>query len=227
MVELSAGATDPLARLQAFYPALGALPAAQRAELPALLGPGLELPAGQLLFAEQQDCPGFPLLLSGEVQVTRRSPDGRQLELYRLVPGEICLMSSASLFRGQPLAACARTTRETQLCVLAPAVFQSWLALPGFRAEVLGLYAERMVELMGLIDAIAFQRLDQRLAAALLGHGPSLHLTHQTLADQLGTVREIVTRLLRRFEREGWVALSRECIAIRDSAALRRLADPG
>jgi len=64
------------------------------------------------------------------------------------------------------------------------------------------------------------------LAAALLGQGPVLHTTHQALADELGTVREIVTRLLHRFEREGWLRLSREAIAVLDPAALRRLADP-
>ena len=89
---------------------------------------------------------------------------------------------------------------------------------------MLGLFAARMADLTGLIEAIAFQRLDSRLAAALLGHGPTLKTTHQALADELGTVREIVTRLLHRFERDGLVELSRESIAIRDSAGLRAIA---
>ena len=75
-----------------------------------------------------------------------------------------------------------------------------------------------------LAEAVAFQRMDQRLAAALLGHGTVLNQTHQQLADELGTVREIVSRLLSRFEREGWVELAREQIVIRDSRALRNLA---
>jgi CRP/FNR family transcriptional regulator len=81
-----------------------------------------------------------------------------------------------------------------------------------------------MADLTGLIEAIAFQRLDSRLAAALLGHGTTLKTTHQALADELGTVREIVTRLLHRFERDGLVELSRESITIRDSAGLRAIA---
>ena len=81
-----------------------------------------------------------------------------------------------------------------------------------------------MADLTGLIDAVAFRKLDQRLAAALLGRGQDLSITHQQLADELGTVREIVTRLLRRFEREGWVRLGREHIHIIDSAALRTIA---
>jgi CRP/FNR family transcriptional regulator len=89
---------------------------------------------------------------------------------------------------------------------------------------VLGLFAERMADLTTLIDAVAFQKLDRRLAAALLGRGQHLAISHQALADELGTVREIVTRLLRRFEREGWVTLGREHIEIVNGAALRAMA---
>jgi CRP/FNR family transcriptional regulator len=77
---------------------------------------------------------------------------------------------------------------------------------------------------MSLAEAVAFQRLDQRLAAALLGHGATVQATHQALADELGTVREIVTRLLKRFEHAGWVAIGRERIDVRDAAALRAVA---
>ena len=78
---------------------------------------------------------------------------------------------------------------------------------------------------MTLAEAVAFQRLDQRLAQALLGRGTTLRSTHQALADELGTVREIVSRLLSRFERAGWVSLGRERIDVLDSAALRALAN--
>lgn len=210
---------DPLS----LYPALaGVVPAL--ADLGADAGP-LSVPAGTVLFDESQPCRGFPLVLEGEVKVSRDSGDGRSLELYRVVPGELCLVSSACLFRKTPMSAHGVTTRPTILLLIQPKVFNAWLDLPAFRDAVLGLFAERMADLTGLIDAVAFHRLDQRLAAALLGHGRDLAITHQVLADELGTVREIVTRLLRRFEKEGWVELSRERIRIADSAALRALAE--
>jgi CRP/FNR family transcriptional regulator len=81
-----------------------------------------------------------------------------------------------------------------------------------------------MADLTALIEAVAFQRLDSRLAGALLGHGTQLHVTHQALADELGTVREIVTRLLHRFERDALIALSRECITSCDGTGLREVA---
>jgi CRP/FNR family transcriptional regulator len=206
---------DPLA----LYPALAGVSPG----LPALgaAGQAVAVPAGAVLFSEHDACKGFPLVLEGEVRVSRASPDGRALELYRVGPGELCLVSSACLFRAEPMMANGVTTRPTTLLLIPPEAFRSWLDSPGFRNLVLGLFAERMADLTSLVDAIAFQHLDQRLAAALLGHGQELAVTHQALAQELGTVREIVTRLLRRFEREGWVELSRERIRILDSAALR------
>ncbi|MDO9144791.1 Crp/Fnr family transcriptional regulator [Rhodoferax sp.] len=210
-----------MALLIDLYPSL-----AQVQPAPAAPESGLqpfEVPANTVLFSENAPCQGFPLVLQGEIKVSRHSGDGRSLELYRVVPGELCLVSSACLFRAQPLTAFGITTKASTLLLVKPDVFTRWLEQPAFRDEVLGLFAERMADLTSLIDAVAFQRLDRRLAAALLGRGQQLNLTHQTLADELGTVREMVTRLLRRFEREGWVSLGREQIQIVNGAALRTL----
>lgn len=193
----------------------------------ALVGglPALRVPAGTALFAEQAPCQGFPMVLEGEVRVSRSAPNGRELELYRVQPGQLCLVSSAALFDNRALSAHGTTTAETALVLLPPPAFRQALGNERFRDFVLGLFAARMAELTALIEAVAFQRLDARLAGALLGHGQQLHTTHQALADELGTVREIVTRLLRRFEREGLVELSRECITIRNVAGLRQLSN--
>ena len=206
----------------ALYPALAQVQPALDALGPA--GASLQVAAGTVLFTEHAPCQGFPLVLEGEIRVSRHSGEGRSLELYRVVPGELCLVSSACLFRSGPLSARGVATRATSLILVAPATFAQWLETPAFRDHVLGLFAERMADLTALIDAIAFHKLDQRLAAALLGHGQVLNTTHQALADELGTVREIVTRMLRRFEREGWVSLGREQIQITHSTALRELA---
>jgi CRP/FNR family transcriptional regulator len=204
------------------YPALAQVQPSL-AELGSLVAP-MQVPAGTSLFTENSPCRGFPLVLDGEIKVSRNSGDGRSLELYRIVPGELCLVSSASLFRTQPLSAHAITTKASTLILIPADIFKRWLETPAFRDEVLGLFAERMADLASLVDAVAFHKLDRRLAAALLGRGQQLVLTHQALADELGTVREIVTRLLRRFEREGWVTLGREQIQIVNGAALREMA---
>ena len=207
---------------EVLYPALAQV-RPSLAELGAAVA-SMQAGVGTVLFSENSPCQGFPLVLDGEIKVSRSSGDGRTLELYRVVPGEICLVSSSCLFRSQPLSASAVTTKASTLILIPPDIFQRWLDSAAFRNEVLGLFAERMADLTSLIDAVAFHKLDRRLATALLGHGQQLNITHQALADELGTVREIVTRLLHRFEREGWVVLGREQIQISNSAALRGVA---
>lgn len=96
--------------------------------------------------------------------------------------------------------------------------------VPEFRHEVFALFAVRMTELMLLVDAVAFQRLDQRLANRLLGHGRILQVSHQQLALELGSVREIISRLLGEFAQRGALRLGRGRIEILDAAMLRRIA---
>jgi CRP/FNR family transcriptional regulator len=214
-------ASDTLAQLTQLYPSLAQVQPAPGTPESGMAA--IEVPANTVLFNENASCQGFPLVISGEIKVSRNSGDGRSLELYRVVPGELCLVSSACLFRAQPLSAFGITTKPSTLMLIKPDLFTRWLETPAFRNDVLGLFAERMADLTLLIDAVAFHKLDRRLAAALLGRGQQLLVTHQALADELGTVREIVTRLLRRFEREGWVSLGREQIQIVNGAALRAL----
>ena len=206
------------------YPSLAALPAAFRAAAVPAPWQAISVPAGTLLFEEHAPCQGFPLVLDGEVRVARGSAQGRSLELYRVGPGELCVVSACGLFGQTPLAAHGVAVVPTRLLLLSPAGFEQWVTHAPFRRFVFGVFADRLADLMSLAEAVAFQRLDQRLAAALLGHGSTVQTTHQALADELGTVREIVTRLLKRFERAGWVSLARERIEVRDAAALRVLA---
>lgn len=209
------------------YPVLADLPRADREAVLATQAQAATVPAGTLLFEEGAPCRGFPLVLSGAVRVARGAPNGRMLELYRVTPGELCVVSTSCLFGQQPLTAHGQAMETTELILLSPAGFERWVAHEPFRRFVFGLFADRLADLMALAEAVAFQRLDQRLAAALLGHGATLRLTHQALADELGTAREIVTRLLKRFEHSGWVTLGRERIELRDAAALRALAAQG
>jgi len=219
----AAGTTPWPEGLVEAYPSRAGLPDALRATVWPQQLLVLSVPAGTLLFEEHAPCQGFPLVLDGEVRVARGTPQGRSLELYRVGPGELCVVSACGLFGNVPLAAHGVAIAPTRLLLLSPAGFEQWGAHEPFRRFVFGVFADRLADLMSLAEAVAFQRLDQRLAAALLGHGPTVQTTHQALADELGTVREIVTRLLKRFEQSGWVSLGRERIELRDAAALRAL----
>lgn len=208
-------------RLLDLHPSLRGIDAGERQSVLAAEAQHLRVSAGTVLFEEGQPCRGFPLVLAGGVRVARGSAGGRHLELYRVSPGDLCVVSTACLFGRAALSAHGVATADTELVVLSPAGFDRWCAFPDFRRHVFGVFAERLDDLMALAEAVAFQQLDQRLARALLGHGAVLRITHQALADELGTVREIVTRLLKRFEAAGWVSLSRERIEIVDPQALR------
>lgn len=193
------------------------------AELAARARP-MRVPAGTRLFDAGHPCPGFPLVDEGCVRVSLTAPDGRQLELYRVEPGEVCVVSATCLFAHRTATASGEARTETALRLISPADFEAVCEQdPVLRRYVMGLMAERLADLMALVEAVAFQRLDQRLAALLCARGPRLLATHQQLADELGTVREIVSRLLRRFERDGWVVLGRERIDVADAAALQQV----
>ena len=210
--------------LGAQYPSVAALDPATRDKVLMHDAQTIDAPAGTVLFDEGAPCRGFPLVLDGEIRVARGSPQGRSLELYRVSPGELCVVSTSCVFGRHAMVAHGIAARPTRLVVLSPPGFDAWCAQESFRRFVFGVFAERLADLMALVEAVAFQRLDQRLATALLGHGLVVHTSHQALADQLGTVREIVTRLLKQFERAGWVRLARERIELLDAAALRGLA---
>ncbi len=193
------------------------------AELAARAQP-MRVPAGTRLFDAGHPCPGFPIVDEGSVSVSLHAPDGRRMELYRVEPGEVCVVSATCLFAHRVATASGEARCETVLRLISPADFEAVCERDAaLRRYVMGLMAERLADLMALVEAVAFQRLDQRLAALLCARAPSLRVTHQQLADELGTVREIVSRLLRRFERDGWVVLGRERIDIADAASLQRV----
>lgn len=206
------------------YPALAGLPDER---LGALLRPAaLELPAGTPVFAEHQPCQGFPLLLAGSIKVVKQSASGRELMLYRVAPGGSCIITSSCLLGRSDYN--ARGIAETPLRLLlvpAPAFAQLMLDHAPFRDFVFHLFAERIAELMQLVEEVAFTRLDQRLARLIVAQDRAvLNVTHQQLADELGSVREIVSRLLKGFAEQGLVALGREQLTVTDRAGLLKVA---
>lgn len=185
----------------------------------------LRAPAGSVLFDAKQPCRGFPLLLEGCVRVTKASATGREIQLYRVEPGQGCILSGGCLLGQTDYSATAVAERDTVLLSVSPPVFQDlMLQFEPFRRFVFGMYSERLAEIMELVEEVAFHRLDARLAQLLIHRGPLLQATHQKLADDLGSVREIVSRLLRSFEERGWVKLERERITVLDPKALSDLA---
>jgi CRP/FNR family transcriptional regulator len=211
-------------RLRALYPAFESL---DDTRLDRLLDDSmvLNLKAGTVLFDDESPCQAFPLLIEGTIRVSKVGSTGRELQLYRVVPGEACILTSSCLLGN--VSYNARGVAETDMVAVAlpQPVFQRLLSEhEPFRNYVFSLFAERIGELMQLVEAVAFQKLDQRLAALLLGKGKVIRITHQALADELGSVREIVSRLLKSFADQGYVSLGREQVEIVNPQGLRRVA---
>jgi CRP/FNR family transcriptional regulator len=182
-------------------------------------------PKGTVLFRPGQPCRGFPLLLEGTVRVSQTSPAGREIVLYHVEPGQGCLLSGGCLLGHSDYGASGIAETDVTLLTLPPALFQELLLEhEPFRRFVFGMYGERLAQVMQLVEEVAFRRLDARLARLLVERGPVLATTQQQLAEELGSVREIVSRLLRQFESRGWVELGRSRIRVRDRGALAELA---
>ncbi|MBS3916722.1 MAG: Crp/Fnr family transcriptional regulator [Sulfuritalea sp.] len=214
----------PLPDIEAQYPVLTELPQKLRSRI-ADAAQTVTVPSGATLFDERQACQGFPFVLNGAIRVSKVSASGRELPLYRVTPGETCIITSSCLLGNVPYNARGTTESETIMVLLPQDLFVELLEQAPFRNFIFGLFSERMADLMRLVEEVAFRKLDQRLAALLLGKGRIVHATHQQLADELGSVREMVSRLLKGFLEQGLVVLGREQIEIRDAAGLRRIAE--
>jgi len=214
---------DAAAALFELYPVLNGIDAKIRQRVADQVQT-VSVPTGTVLFDEAQPCSGFPFIIQGSVRVLKSAANGRELPLYRVLPGETCIISSSCLLGHIAYNARGVAQGETTLVLLPRALFDELLSAPSFRDFIFQLFAERMADLMQLVEEVAFRKLDQRLAALLLGKGKMVHATHQHLADELGSVREMVSRLLKGFAEQKIVALGREQIEILDPSRLRELA---
>ncbi len=213
-----------VARLIAQCPILASLPPAEAraVERQAMT---VHAPAGTLLFDTGQSCQALPLLLSGSIRVFRRAESGREISLYRVRQGEICIVTVSCLLGAEAYPATGIVETDVTAIALPRALFLRLTeSHPAFRQAIFHLFAERLSGLMQLVEEVAFRKLDQRLAALLAARAPLALGSHQQLADELGSVREIVSRLLKQFEEQGWIRLGRERVEIVDADALRRCA---
>ena len=186
----------------------------------------MNIPAGALMFDENQPCMGYPFILSGRASILKSSPSGREIHLYEVQTGETCILTSGCLLSKSPYQARGIVREKVELVILSPGAFRHLLAnLELFRDQVFSRFAERMSELMQLVTAVAFQKLDQRLAISLVSKPSPIRITHQAIADELGSFRELVSRILKDFEIRGWVKLERGKIDVLEPLSLKQFAD--
>ena len=177
--------------------------------------------------------PGNPaenlfLLISGTVRVQQVSEAGREIVLYRVQAGESCVLTTACLLAFEDYSAQGIAETDIEAILIPREAFDELMSISReFRAFVFQAYSKRITDLFFIIEEIAFKRMDVRIAQKLLelkDAQSTLHLTHQKLAVELGTAREVVSRQLKEFERRGWLSLRRGVIELCDSGAIGRLA---
>lgn len=184
--------------------------------------------AGTQIFAPGQSSDNLLLLLEGTVRVQQTSETGRDVVLYRVHAGESCVLSTACMLAFDDYAAEGIAESDLRAIAIPRGTFDDLVARsPVFRRFVFSAWSRRMTDLFALIDEIVFQRMDVRLATRLLELADDagvVRATHATLATELGTAREVISRMLAEFQRRGWVEKSRGELHLTARAALAEMA---
>jgi CRP/FNR family transcriptional regulator len=186
-------------------------------------------PAGTILLRPGETSPDFVLIAAGRVRVCQRAKSGREIVLYRVCGGEVCLLTLGNLCGDTTyFAEAVAEERVLTIVIGRSSLEQAFARSEAFRRFLYAALSRRLSGLMDLIGQIAFQRLDARLAGLLLrlfdGCRPDLlHMTHQELAQELGTSREVVSRILKEFELGGIIRLHRGSIELLSPQAMALL----
>lgn len=188
----------------------------------------LAKPSGATLFRPGDQCPGFVVVASGCIRVSITSASGREIVLYRVRPGDVCLQTFSCLVEGMTYSAEGVVEADLSGELIPPADFSRRMGEdPAFRSSVLSAVARRFSDFEQVVETLAFAGLDRRVATALLrlaGEGGEVHATHEQIAAEIGSAREAVSRQLTAFARDGLVEGRRGHTAIVDRAALTQLA---
>lgn len=185
--------------------------------------------AGTLLHNGSGNCEGLFCVESGQLRAFITSDEGREITLYRLFNRDICLFSASCMMSGIRFNVCVEAGQDSVILVIPSAVYRKVME----ESAVLSNYTNRLMadhftEVMWLIEQVLWKSFDRRLAAFLLEESAiegsdTIHMTHERIADHLGTAREVVTRMLRYFQGEKLVRLNRGEIGITDRAGLQKL----
>ena len=186
---------------------------------------------GAVLHDGSADCAGLVLIKSGQLRAYILSEDGREITLYRLLDRDICLFSASCVMRSVQFEIMISAEKDSEVYILPPHIFKRIMDESAPLANYVNeLMAARFTEVMWLIEQIMWKSIDKRLATFLLEEASLedcavLKLTHEAIANHLGTAREVVTRMLRYFQNEGYVKLTRGTVEITGREGMELLID--
>jgi len=185
----------------------------------------VKIPAGHEIFVEGDIVNGIALMMSGIVRVYKIGESGREITLYRFGEGESCVISANAILNQQDFPAIAMVERDAEAVMIPAETFSDWVRRYGpWRDFLFNLVSDRLASLMEVVDEVAFQRMDRRVAAFLLERYQikgAIRITHQEIANEIGSSREVISRILEDFAARGMVSLSRGEIQILDQDAMK------
>ena len=185
------------------------------------------VPAGKDIMVEGDQVDGIALLISGVVRVYRIGETGREITLYRFGQGESCILTATAILNSQAFPAIATVERDAEAIMVPSATFTDWVRrFDKWREFVFDLLSQRIVSMMETVDQVAFQRMDRRIALLLLERrqaGNPIPITHQEIANELGSSREVVSRLLEDLAEKDLIHLSRGAIEVLNQKELEAI----
>lgn len=215
---------------QEYLPIWGKLTAAQQEKIQAMVL-NKKVSKGTVIHNGGMDCTGLLLVKAGQLRAYILSEEGREITIYRLFERDMCLFSASCMMRSIQFDITIEAEKDTEFWVIPSDIYQSIMAesapLANYTNELM---ATRFSDVMWLFEQIMWKSLDKRIAAFLLEettieNSDTLKTTHEIIANHLGSPREVITRMLRYFQNEGMVKLSRGTIEITDAAKLEALQD--
>ena len=182
------------------------------------------IPAGQDVFLEGDRVEAIALLISGVVRVYKIGETGREITLYRFGNGESCILTANAILSQKTFPAIATVEKEAEAVMIPADTFRDWVRrFDPWREFVFDLLSERLSTVMAVVDEVVFQRMDRRVATLLLDRSQTQHpirATHQEFAAELGSSREVISRILEDFSQKGWVEVGRGTVEILDEDGL-------
>ena len=184
-----------------------------------------KIPAGRQIFAEGDEVDGIALLMSGVVRVYKLGQSGREITLYRFGEGESCVITANAILHQQDFPAIALIEQDAEAVMIPAEIFIDWVRrYDPWRDFVFNLVSERLANVMEIVEEVAFQRMDRRVASFLIERSQlqnPIRITHQEIANEIGSSREVISRLLEDFAQREMVNLSRGKIKILDFEGLK------
>ena len=182
------------------------------------------IPAGQDVFLEGDRIDAIALLISGMVRVYKIGETGREITLYRFGNGESCILTANAILSQKTFPAIATVEKEAEAVMIPADRFREWVKrYDPWREFVFDLLSERLSTVMAVVEEVVFQRMDRRVASWLLNRSKSLNpirTTHQEVAAELGSSREVISRILEDFSQKGWLEVGRGTVEILDMEGL-------